>query len=122
MDVKLDANSVRELVSEALLRQLDEQKRDELLKGAIAHLITPVKGQGLYGRDEPSPLARAFNGAVEHAAQSIVRETLANDEAFKAQIRGLITDAVVTLETDNREARVRKLADAIARGLAYEER
>ncbi len=118
MEIKLDDTLIRSVVSEAILKSLDEQKREALLKGALQHLLT--KQESGYGGQRYSPIERAFNSAVDRCAEKLVGEMLDADDKFKAVIRKFIADAVERLETDNRDERVRRLADSIARGLASE--
>jgi hypothetical protein len=120
MDLKIDigADQMKDLVSEALLRTLDDEKRDALVKAAIAHLVAPNKTPGYYGR-QASPLEDAFNQAVSWLARDIARKQLEEDAGLHAKIVGLLNEAMERLLTTNREKTVERLADAIAAGMAY---
>ncbi len=120
MEIKLDDKLIKSVVSEAILSAMDAQQRELLLKNAIQYLLTKQDGYG--GRQQPSPIESAFNTAVENAARILVAEMLGGDDGFKNTIRGLIVSAVDKLETDNRDERVRRIADAIQRGIANDGR
>jgi len=120
MQITLDQDQMKTLVSEALLATIDQQKRDTLIKDAITHLLTPQKSS--YSSSPPvSPLQEAFRAAVYACAQTFAREELGKDDNFRARIRALLLDALTQLETKNREATINNLAKAIERGMAYDE-
>ncbi len=120
MDIKLDEQMMRGLVSEALLKAMDEKQRELLIAGAIKHLLTPEKG--LYSSSPPqSPMEVAFRQSVSNVAQRIVSERLENDAEFKDKINGLLNEALVMVMETGRDQTVKNIADAIAKGLAFTE-
>lgn len=122
MDIKLEDEMLKSIVSEAILKSFDDQKRDALVQGAIKHLLTPPQ-KDRYSYGEPkSPLQEAFEYGIRNVSIRICGEILENDENVKEKIRGLLNDAMVRLTETNREKTVEKLADAIAAGMAYRER
>lgn len=121
MDIKLDEQMMHGLVSEALLKTLDEEKRNLLIMGAIKHLLSPVKGSSLYDKDRVSPLQEAFQYALRNEAQKWVAERLSTDEALKTQINSLLTEALTQVMETNREKTVASIAEAITKGMAYKE-
>lgn len=121
MQINLDSEMLKSVVSEAIMRSLDNQTREALIQGAIQHLLTPREGTSSYGR-RTSPLQDAFNSGVYHAAQSIATEMLTKDDAMQTKIRDLLNDALIRLFETKREETISKLADSIRKGLAYEER
>lgn len=118
MNLTLDPELVKTVVAEAILKSLDEQKREVLIKAALTNLLAPSDGR--YG--SPDNITSAFNYAVRDVAQKIASEMLLSDESVKEKIRGLINEATTRLFETNREQTVTKLADAIAQGLAPRDR
>lgn len=71
------------LVTEAMFRALDEKKREELIKGALATLITPK--QGPYGsRVSSTPIQDAFDYAIHSMAREMVITMIKTPEAQEA--------------------------------------
>lgn len=121
MDIKLDEQMMHGLVSEALLKTLDEEKRNMLIVGAIKHLLTPVEGHGYGGSKQPSPLQFAFQNAVRVTAERLTLERLSSDSELKEKINGLLTEALAQVMETNREKTVNAIAEAITKGMAYKE-
>lgn len=120
MDIKLDEQMMRGLVSEALLKSLDENQRALLIAGAIQQLLNPEKPPYGGGRAE-SQMERAFRESVSIVAQRIVTERLTEDADFKAKINALLNEALIAVMETNRETTVKQIAEAITKGLAFTE-
>jgi len=120
MDIKLEPDALRDVVSAAILKSLDEGKRDALIESAIKHLLTP-QGGSAYHKAE-SPLQTAFNNAVSLVAQQVAVETMKNDATVQANIQALLTEAFTKVMSENREKTVSTIADAIVKGLSSETR
>ncbi len=119
MDIKLDPESLKDVVSAAILKSLDDTKRDVMIEAALKHLLTP-QGGSAYHKAE-SPLQTAFNNAVSFVATQIAKETLENDSSVKANIQALLNEAFVKVMSENREKTVSSIADAIVKGLTHRE-
>lgn len=119
MNIQLDSEMMKGLVSEALMKALDQEKRDILIQSAIKHLVTP---EDHYGSRRESPLESAFRNACHNVAQTTATEMLTNDPAFQARVRQLLDEAMVRVMDTNREATIERLAEAIAVGMTYRER
>lgn len=117
MNISLDSEQLKSLVSEAIFKSLDEEKRNALVQGAIAHLLTPASTG--YGRAK-SPIEDAFMYGVQAVATRIATEILENDEKVKEKIRDLLNESLVRVMETNREETIRKLADNITRGMAFD--
>lgn len=113
MNIQINPDDVKALVSEAILKTLDDEKRATLIKDAIAHLLTPPTGGG-YGYDKTTPLQSAFRVAVEHTARRLCLEMLEQDEGLKGQIRALLTEAMEKAMTTQREKVVNDMAENFA--------
>lgn len=81
------------VIAGAILQSLTPEKRDELLRDAVASLMVPPPKDS-WGPRPKAPLLEAFERAAVQVANGIVRDLLANDAGFKAQVTGLITAAV----------------------------
>lgn len=117
MSVNIDTETLKQLVGENILKALDEQKREALIKSALDYLLTPPSPSG-YSTKQPSPLQSAFNDAVTFSCRTIAKEIIEKDVETQAKIRDLIRDAVVMVMEKKREETVVKIADAIAHGMA----
>jgi hypothetical protein len=85
------------LVTEAMFRALDEKKREEMIKAALATLVTS-RQQG-YGRRTTTPIQDAFEIAIQAIAQDVVREMCKTDKAQDA-IREVVGAAFEKMLTD----------------------
>lgn len=119
MDIKLDPETLKDVVSAAILKSLDDTKRDALIESAIKYLLTP-QGGSAYNKAE-SPLQMAFNNAVHGVAIQIAKETLEKDATVNANIQALLTEAFTKVMGENREKTVSSISDAIVKGLTHRE-
>lgn len=117
MDIKIDSTLMREVVSSAIMTSISQEQRNILITNAVKHLLTPKESAG-YGRQSQSPLEEAFNDAMRLNARRLAEELLQQDTGIQTQLRELITEAVLKLMTNNREATVDKIAAAIAEGIS----
>lgn len=105
------------LVTEAMFRALDEKKREELIKSALAALVKPSTGG--YGHRSTTPIEDAFERAIREVAYDVVRELCKTKEALRA-IEAVATEAFKKMLTD-KDRLATSMADAIvvALGKAY---
>lgn len=122
MEMKLDAEVMKDVVSSAILKSLDDEQRNHLIQGAITHLLTPQSTGNYYGNKNVSPLTDAFNHAVEKVANKIATDMLENDPQVRLKIQELIVAAFDKVFNDNREQTVSKIADAVVKGMTGENR
>ena len=116
MDIKLNVDQVKDIVSEAVLRSLDQDTRNTLIQGAIKSLLEPVGKDTMYSKAK-SPLQQAFEQAVYSVAISIARETMEKDTIVQQQIKVLLTEAMEKVMIQNREKTVDLIANAITTGM-----
>lgn len=118
MEIKIgDSESLKAIMSEAILRALDDATKERLIKEAIAHLLAPQPPAYNGAPRRPSPLEEAYKWAVETYAKRTAHEMLEKDEALQAQVKGLLNEAMERAFTKHREATVERVANAIAEGL-----
>ena len=110
----MEAEAMKAIVVEALYKGLDEKKREELIKGALAHLIQPQgSGSGSYGTyGRTSPLQDAWNMAASQVARDVVRDEVNNNPEVRGKIAEIFTKAW-TKALANEDAVVDKVAEGI---------
>lgn len=115
MDIKLDDAGMKALVSEAILQSLDAQKRDALIKEALAYLLEPKRDA--YG-SRLTPLQDAFREAVSNFARRTVEEMFEKETAIRDDVLKLIKDSWAALMSDQRYPKlVTKFGEAISSAL-----
>lgn len=117
MDIKLDEEQLRTVVSGAIFKTLDEQQKDLLIQGAIQHLLTVPPSTNSYDRRK-SPLMEAFNYAVNNVAKTVAVEMVTKDEKVKSTITDLVHKAMDNLLDPERNSKVvDSITDAIVKGM-----
>lgn len=94
MSVSDDATKA--LVLDAMMKSLDQAKRDELIRRALEALVTP---QHVHGSRRNSALEDAFQYAINGMAREIVREMLEQDDV-KQRVREIVAKAFEKFTTD----------------------
>lgn len=105
--------ALKALVAEALYKHLDEKKREELIKGALASLLEE-KSIG-YG-PRRSDLKDAFDQAVRTIAFEVARERLREDAALKAKLSELFAQAWIKA-VENSDSLIQDMSEGILRVL-----
>lgn len=82
---------MEDIVKEAMFRALDQGKRDELIKKAIEHVITP---RDVYGK-RTNPLQEAFNDEASRLVQKLVSEFLTGNDPAAEKVRAQLREVVV---------------------------
>lgn len=113
MQVNLESIDFKEIFSAAIVDKLDKESKDTLIKQALHYLLTP----SAYGYGRLTPMQEAYNNALRYKAEEYVKEFIDSDTSIKETIKGIITDAVNKIMTDNREKTVSKVAEKIIEGL-----
>jgi hypothetical protein len=111
LKLEVTSEQIKDFVAEAILQQLDDATKNEMIAGALKHLVTKGKSRGYPHTEYPSPLEEAYNRAVSETARGIVGE-LVKDE-FKDRIESVCRDALEKIFAENRE----KLVDGIAQSM-----
>lgn len=119
--LNVDDSVLQAQVGAAILASLTQQKRDELIHGAILSLLSQVEEKDRWGnaiKHEP-PIVTMFKDAARRVAEKIAREMLENDDNFKKQVRELFNAAwEKSVSGDAREMLIHDLATSIAKGLS----
>jgi len=98
MDIKFDDNTVKEIVTAAIVKQLGDSKT--LVDDAVRYLISTKKVKVGYQEQETQPLQEAFHTAIERHATHVIVEHLRADERVKIAIEGMTTKIVEELLQD----------------------
>lgn len=89
MELKIDAEQLKQIASEAIMRSLDASAKEAMIAQAIKHLLT--QGEGQYGRKTDSPLQLAFNMALQGVVHEVCREKIKSDPTIAARVEDLVT-------------------------------
>jgi len=119
--IKLDDDSVRGLVAEAVLSNLSVEARNTLITDALKWLMTPreeTNNRGFGTVKRPSPLEEAFRDAISRVANQVVSEYLQNDPQTIENIKTLYAEAMHKLMNDGRIDTVNAIASAIGEGMS----
>jgi hypothetical protein len=114
MQVQLDQNTMETMIQEAIFNSMTDETRQELLKKAIASLMSVPSN----GWSKTSPLTDALQSAARSEAERLAKEELQKSPEFQAQLQGLFQDVVTKLfGNEVREKLVQRICDSIISGL-----
>jgi hypothetical protein len=117
----LDPESIQSIASAAIFDSLSAEARENVVKQAIQHLLTPEKDRNHYNYGK-TPLQRAFDQAIYSAAQKAVDDAVKNDPAVKARIDELlgplITGAIDELSANYQDDFALKVGQALGNMLS----
>lgn len=94
MKLDLQGTDISTAVSEAIIVQLGDEGRRELIAGAIQALVSKQTRDRGYGQKEeaPSVLEDAFAHAVQVIARETVTKLVTEDKEARAQVEGLVRE------------------------------
>lgn len=120
LQIKMDDDAMKAVVSRAILDQLDSAKRDQILEQAVTTLLTARKDPTGWSAKETTPLQQAFDQAVRSVAMDAVTETLNANPQFKERIRSLVADALAAVMDESDQSDLReKLGAAIGTSVTW---
>jgi hypothetical protein len=120
--IQWNEEQLKGIVSEALLRSLDENTREVLIRDAITYLLTPKEKVNMYSSDR-TPLQSTFYYAVEQVAHKVIRELLTQEDGpYWARFRGAVQQAFDKVFADPNSQLTDRLAGAISRAFMAEDR
>jgi hypothetical protein len=109
--------AMKALVIEAMYKSLDADKREALIRSAIATLLSPsTKGHGYYG-SQTTLLQDAFNDAIQQVARELVFEEVRKEGPIRERIRALCGEAMGRLVLADDGALATELSTALVRAL-----
>ena len=98
MELKLTNDDLRAAISEALLSQIGEPAREELIREALKGVLETKRDN--YGRTKTSVLQEAFGQACSRLAHEVVNEIVQSDPEVRAKIEAMAKEAIVKLLSD----------------------
>lgn len=111
LKLEVTNEQIKSFVAEAILQQMDEVTKQEMISSALKYLVTKKEETSYPHKECPSPLEEAYNRAVSFTAQEIVRELVEGE--FKERVEGIVREALEKVFTKNRE----KLVEGIAHSM-----
>jgi hypothetical protein len=114
MDLKLNPEQFEQLVSAVIVQQLAPESREEILKDAIAHLLTK-QPDSPYSSRRVSPLQEAFNQAIRTIAYQVANEWLKARPEVRQQVEALVAEAYQKAVTEGRAEIVDRIAVQMSR-------
>lgn len=118
MDLRVNDDAMKSLVAKAIVDSLTPEMREKLIADAVTQTLTKPHDNGGYYSNKRSPLQQAFDMAVEQEARKYATEVIANDTAFKEQLRKLFEDVARKLfESNTRDGLVDNIASTITSAL-----
>lgn len=118
MEIKLDADAVKELASAAIFKSLSQESRDNAIQQAIQYLMTPEKNQNYSGVTK-TPLQAAFEQAIYAAARNVIADKIENDPAINASIYAMLGPLITPALEVESEVYNSGLADALGTALGF---
>ena len=112
MEVVLNDDAVKEIVTAAIMKQLDDPQ--QLVSEAVKYLISTKKVGDAYNAKEVQPIQEAFHNAIERHATRVIQDFLQDNEDVNKAILEIAEKALSKFfENDSL-----LLADAVAATLS----
>ena len=115
MNIDITDANLKAIVAEAILANISGEKRDAVMKEAIAFLLVPEKND--YGSvRRPAPIEQAFRDAAAQIAKEEARKMLDSNSEFQTKLKELLVEGVAAMfEGGRREKTVKTISDALER-------
>ena len=107
-------NAVKEHVSEALLKTIDNDSRSALVQGAIQVLLTPSKENWDKGK---TPLQVAFEGSVQKFATKLVEEEFESRLDLQKEVKDVVEQAVAKWLKADKKDLIEKISKLISEAM-----
>lgn len=118
LTLNIPEEQMKEFVSEAILRTIDDKTRDTLIAEAMRYLLTKESNRG-YGTGR-SPLQEAFDYALINVARELVRDMLTADEKVMGALRAVIVTATEKALVVKRDETIDNITNAIVKSFRVE--
>lgn len=115
-DIKLDEAQIKALASAAIVQAISQQGRDAIICQAVDFLLTPKESS--YSSRKVSPIQEAFTRALEQTAREVALEMIEKDERVRARLLEMLVAAHEQVLVAGRDNMVKKIAEAVERGLS----
>ncbi len=94
VELNLDGDALKTVAAQAILDQLTDEKKEDLIRQSVINLITPKEKTHGYGRATSTALQDAFDIAVAEIAREVLRDTLQEDSDVMNQIQKVVQDGI----------------------------
>ena len=92
--IELKDAQIERAMHAAILRELDQKSRDDIIQQAIVYLLSPQESR-IDGKPMESPLRLAFNRAAVGVMEELIQaEVKKADSKFRAIITGVIQKGI----------------------------
>lgn len=113
--IQLSDEDMKAAMHTAILKALGDAGREAIIKHAIAYLTTAPRDSY---RDAVSPLLQIVRDVARGIAETTLKEQMAGDAAFQAQVRQLYADATAKMfAAETREKLVERLSNMMGDAL-----
>jgi len=110
--INIPEDAVRSIVSKAIMENLPQETKDDVIRQAVTSLITPPRDT--YGRPSETPLQAAFSQAVHRAVHQIATEMVEQNPQVRQRIADLLGELTAALIRQDDEWTLRtKIAEAV---------
>lgn len=92
-DLGADEN-IKSIISDAILKSLDQGKRDLLIKESIQYLITP-KESNSYGKKSETPMQEMFRQSCRYFAEEIIQKEIEENAEIRKAISDVMTQGLL---------------------------
>ena len=119
LKIDIGEEQVRGLVAEGILASLTEEKRTELIRAAVMHLLTPEtverrkRGGEHWQKEKVSLFQHIWEQEAEGQLRAVIRDQLETNEEFQNKLKGLFLRGVDLFLKD--ESSVTLVAEELAR-------
>jgi len=114
MKLELDDAQIRATVVDAVLRSIDENKQQELIKGALAYLLKPGD-DCRYGKKPP--LEAIFDDACADVAKEICAQQLRDNPEIRERLNEVVLAVTNKIVDKSWPEACDKLADSLVHEL-----
>jgi len=97
MDLKLDSSTLGPAISEAIMLQLDDDIKEQLIKQALHDLFARQKIEKRWGGEEtgPSKIEQLFQQAIYDLTRKTMTDLVKDDEEIRSKIQELSKSAAL---------------------------
>ena len=111
MNLTVDAESMRSVLTKALFDNMTEEQRADIMKGAIESLLKPTE-QSAYGKPSLSAIEVAMRNAAKYVAEDEAKKRLSESKEFNDSLDSIMSEAVKRLvEGEARERLLEKIVE-----------
>ncbi len=120
MDVRLDDDAMRGIITKAIVDSLTPERREALIAAAIKELLEKDSSASRYGSSK-TKLQSIFDMAALDVAREVARDVMSKDEAIKEKIRQLFYEGwTKATGPEGCDKLIENIANSIHKGIVGE--